>query len=106
MKLIILMTVIAAAMAAPNALPEAEPTADAQLYYGLYPGYARYGFAYPNYHYGVRYLGKRSADSEPEADANPEADPAYLYRYAPFGYVARGYYPYYGHVGYGTFHGK
>merc|ERR1711981_878452 len=62
-------------------------------YYGGYAGYGRYGYAH---HYG-----KRSADAEPEADA--EADPAYLYAghygYAGYPYGAYGY-PYGAYYGY------
>merc|ERR1712176_1564585 len=62
---------------------DAEPEADAALVYSNlgytgytgvagYPyslGYSAYNYgAYP-YTYGARYLGKRSADAEPEADA-------------------------------------
>merc|ERR1712176_280936 len=64
---------------------DAEPEADAALLYGNYGytgytgyagyaapyslGYSAYNYgAYP-YTYGARYLGKRSADAEPEADA-------------------------------------
>merc|ERR1712058_123696 len=63
---------------------DAEPEADAALLYGAYgyagyaapyaygySGYAGYPYAYGAYPYayGARYLGKRSADAEPEADA-------------------------------------
>merc|ERR1711935_874833 len=72
----------------------AEPEADANAYYGAY-GYSAYGaspYAYSGYRgysglagytgysaygaypyagaYGGHYIGKRSADAEPEADAN------------------------------------
>merc|ERR1712003_456143 len=64
---------------------DAEPEADAALLYGNYGytgytgyagfaapyslGYSAYNYgAYP-YSYGARYIGKRSADAEPEADA-------------------------------------
>merc|ERR1711881_771780 len=75
-------------------------------YYG-YPGYYGYGHRYYGYggYYGYPYrygyahhYGKRSADAEPEAEA--EADPAYLYAghygYAGYGYASR----YYGYGGY------
>merc|ERR1711937_1002126 len=71
-----------------DAEPEADAEADAALLYGGYGytglgyaglgyaglGYAGYGYPYAGYGYG-HYLGKRSADAEPEA----EADPALLY---------------------------
>merc|ERR1712201_40958 len=89
------MKLVAAAclVAAVFAEPEAKPDADAALLYGGYGytglgyavlGYAGLGYAglgysglgYAGYGYG-HYLGKRSADAEPEADA--EADAALLY---------------------------
>merc|ERR1711971_326913 len=70
-----------------EAEPEAE--ADADAYYGYY-GYARpyaygaygagYGYRYGAYPYASAYYGKRSADAEPKA----EADPALLY--SAYGY--------------------
>merc|ERR1712193_28692 len=61
---------------------DAEPEADAALLYGAYGyagyaaspctyGYSTYPYSYGGYPYtyGARYLGKRSADAEPEADA-------------------------------------
>merc|ERR1711974_526657 len=89
------------------AIVAAEPEADADAaaaYYGGYyghPGYYGYGYGlgYRGYYghpyrYGAygyaHHDGKRSADAEPEADA--EADPAYLYAGA-YGYpYAYGYY--------------
>merc|ERR1711874_200842 len=67
---------------------DAEPTADADAtanadadadaWYGRYYGYGGYGLGYRGYgsyyglgHYG-RWYGKRSADAEPEADADTE----------------------------------
>merc|ERR1711884_750816 len=77
MKLIAVLALAAVAFAE----PEADPKADPWLTYGYagygypyghtYGGYRTYG-AYP-YSYG--YYGKRSAEAEPEA----EADPAVLY---------------------------
>merc|ERR1711892_1613449 len=77
---------------------DAEPEADANAYYGAY-GYSAYGaspYAYSGYRgysglagytgysaygaypyagaYGGHYIGKRSADAEPEADANAYYD--------------------------------
>merc|ERR1712134_162030 len=90
--------------------PEAKADADAALLYGGYGytglgyaglgysglGYAGYGYPYAGYGYG-HYLGKRSADAEPEADA--EADAALLYggygytglAYSGLGYAGLGY---------------
>merc|ERR1719239_1695357 len=87
----------------------AEPNADA--YYGVYGyglGYRGYsglyhhGYAgYPYAHHGV-YYGKRSADAEPAAAAEPEADAYYGY----YGYGARPYYGYgLGYRGYAGYHG-
>merc|ERR1712098_398643 len=68
--------------------PEAKADADAALLYGAYGyggyglGYAGYGLGYAGYGYPYgysgyygHYLGKRSADAEPEA----KADAALLY---------------------------
>merc|ERR1711955_70974 len=124
------MKFIAAAclVAAVFAEPEAKADADAALLYGAYgyggyaapyslgyagyAGYAGYGGyaygAYP-YTYGAHYLGKRSADAEPEAKA--DADAALLY--GAYGYAASPYYggyslgyaasPYYGGYAYGAY---
>merc|ERR1719282_1342617 len=74
--------------------PEAEAEA-APWYYGYYGHYPyTYGhyyggyYGYPGYHY----LGKRSAEAEPEANAEAEAKPWYYgyyghpYRYGYYGY--------------------
>merc|ERR1712066_440928 len=84
---------------------DAEPEADAAVLYGAYGygglgyagyhglgyrGYAGYPYAYGAYPYayGAHYIGKRSADAEPEADA----DAAYLYgTYGYAGYHGLGY---------------
>merc|ERR1711992_211686 len=97
--------VVAAAAAAPAAATaeadaEADPEADPWLFYsGLYGhgygyhGYAPFAYSYAPYtyshvysHYGLpyAYYGKRSADAEPEADA--EADPALLYSHYGYPY--------------------
>merc|ERR1712066_160726 len=97
------MKLVAAAclVAAVFAEPEAKADADAALLYGGYGytglgyaglgyaglgyaglGYAGYGYPYAGYGYG-HYLGKRSADAEPEADA------ALLY--GGYGYTGLGY---------------
>merc|ERR1712106_148077 len=99
------MKFIAAAclIAAVFAEPEAKADADAALLYGSYgyggyaspynlgyKGYAGYAGAYGAYPYAGaysgHYIGKRSADAEPEADAN-----AY---YGAYGYSAYGASPY------------
>merc|ERR1712068_54741 len=89
--------------------PEAKAEADAALLYGGYGyaglgyaglgyaglGYAGYGYPYAGYGYG-HYLGKRSADAE------PEADPALLY--GAYGYTGLGYAGYTG-LGYSAYAG-
>merc|ERR1711942_503986 len=96
------MKFVAAAclVAAAFAEPEAKADADAGLLYGAYgyaglgyagyhglgfAGYAGYPYAYGAYPYayGAHYIGKRSADAEPEADA--DADAAVLY--GAYGYA-------------------
>merc|ERR1712227_58357 len=70
MKFIVVLALAAMAMA--------EPEADADAWYGYYGyGLRPYNYGYRTYGYGYpyRYFGKRSADAEPEA----EADPALLY---------------------------
>merc|ERR1712128_288688 len=85
---------------------DAEPEADASVLYGAY-GYAGYaaspythgysGYAaspyaygaYP-YTYGTRYIGKRSADAEPEADASVLYG-AYAYAASPYTHGYSGY---------------
>merc|ERR1712168_939416 len=119
---------VACLVAAVFAEPEAKADADAALLYGAYGyggyaapyslGYAGYGGlgayrayagygAYP-YTYGAHYIGKRSADAEPEAD--PKADAALLY--GRYGYAASPYYggyagyaasPYYRGYAYGAY---
>ncbi len=83
------------------ALAAAEAEADPALLYrsygypyaGVYGGYRAYG-AYPATYgaYGYPYAGygKRSADAEPEAEADAEADPALLY--GSYGYPYAGAY--------------
>merc|ERR1712149_57961 len=94
------MKFLATACLVAAAFAEPEAKADAALLYGGYGytglgyarlgyaglGYAGYGYPYAGYGYG-HYLGKRSADAEPEADA--EADAALLY--GGYGYTGLGY---------------
>merc|ERR1712088_666991 len=98
MKLIAVLALAAVAFAEPEADPKADPWYTyggytgypyagvyggyGHAYGGLYGGYRTYG-AYP-YSYG--YYGKRSAEAEPEA----EADPALLY--GAYGYPYAGVY--------------
>merc|ERR1739844_530864 len=74
---------------------EADASADAGLHYGHYGyghhlGYAHHGYyGYPYAHHYGHYYGKRSADAEPTAAAEPKADAFYDYGYA---YAHHGYY--------------
>merc|ERR1712112_446573 len=92
MKLFVAVFLVAAAFAE----PEAKADADDALLYGRYGytglgysglgysslgyaglgysglGYASLGYIYP-YTYGTRVIGKRSADAEPEAEADADA---------------------------------
>merc|ERR1712013_223317 len=101
---------------------EAEASADAGYHYGHYGyghalGYAHHGYyGYPYAHHYGHYYGKRSADAEPTAAAEPkaDADAFYGYAYAHHGYyygkrsadaepaadAAYGYYGYGHHLGY------
>merc|ERR1711979_44467 len=101
----------------PEAAAEADPEADPWLYYsGLYGHhgyglgyhyapltytYAPYTYSHVYGHYGLGHYGyfgrkKREAEAEPEATADPEADPWLLYggwgyggyHYAPYTYAA------------------
>merc|ERR1711894_707791 len=93
---------------------EADASADAGLHYGHYGyghhlGYAHHGYyGYPYAHHYGHYYGKRSADAEPTAAAEPKADAFYGYGYGlahhGYGYAHHGYYGYpyahhYGHYG-------
>merc|ERR1712168_1265576 len=81
LKYLVLLFVVATVFGEPepSAVADAAPKADADpwYYYGGYP--------YAHYWAGRK---RRSAEPEPAADANPEADLYYYYR---------GYYGYYGH---------
>merc|ERR1712158_150158 len=91
--------------------PEAKPEAKADPWLGYY-GYAAHPYAYSGlYHHAYAgypyathglYYGKRSADAEPTAAAEPAADADAYYGY--YGYGARPYYGYYG-LGYRGYHG-
>merc|ERR1712130_965572 len=104
MKLFVFACLVAMALA------DAEPKADADPYYGYYGlGYHSLGYGLRSYGYGLGhygygyglgyrgyyggYYGKRSADAEPTATADAEADPYY-------GYYGHGYHGYHGY-GYG-----
>merc|ERR1712154_739597 len=105
MKLIAVLALAAVAFAEPEADPKADPWLTygyaGYPYAGVYGGYRTYG-AYP---YSYAYYGKRSAEAEPEA----EADPALLYGAYGYGlpysgvyggYRTYGAYPYsYGYYG-------
>merc|ERR1719223_1297040 len=92
MKLVVLACVAALAAAEAEADPALLYGSYGYPYAGVYGGYRAYG-AYPaTYGYGLGHgaysYGKRSADAEPEADA--EADPALLY--GAYGYPYAGAY--------------
>merc|ERR1719350_1273898 len=73
--------------------PEAEADAEAARgYYGGYYGHPGYGYGRA-YGYGGHFLGKRSAEAEPEADAAP-ALYAHAFGAYPYGLRAYGAYPY------------
>merc|ERR1711962_738261 len=90
----------------PEAIPEADPEADPWVYYSTH-GYWPLGYSHiaPHAHtygyYGLPYLhyGKRDAEPEAEANpaANPEADPWLLYGH-------HGLLGYGGYYGYGYHH--
>merc|ERR1712223_817124 len=99
---------------------EADASADAGLHYGHYGyghhlGYAHHGYYGSPYahHYG-HYYGKRSADAEPTAAAEPKADADAFYGYYghPLAYAHHGYgYAHHGYYGYpyahhGYYYGK
>merc|ERR1712203_680493 len=87
LKYLALLFVAATVFGEPEAEAVADPAADASadpyyLTYGLgHYGYAGY-YGYPYAHYGYGYWGRkrRSAEAEPTAAADPEADPLYGYR--------------------------
>merc|ERR1711890_87560 len=91
MKLFVFACLVAMALA------DAEPKAEADPYYGYYGlGYRGYGYGPGHYGYGLGYrgyyggyYGKRSADAEPTATADAEADP--YYGYYGLGYHGYGY---------------
>lgn len=86
----------AEAEAAPAPAPAADAKADPWYYYGNYIwGYPYYSSYYYPAWGGYSYIGKRSADAEPEAAAAPaadaKADPWWPYYYGGYGYPAWGY---------------
>merc|ERR1739846_219279 len=89
MKTFAIVLLAAVAFAEPEAKPKAD--ADPYLLYGGYGlghlGYAGY-YGYPYAHYGYWGRKRRSAEAEPTAAADPEADP---YRYRGFGRYYGGY---------------
>merc|ERR1711892_625841 len=105
---------------------EAEASADASAYYGHHGygyghglgGYYGHGYGhgyghavgYAHHGYGHGYYGKRSADAEPTAAAEPAADAYYGYGHA-LGYSHHGYrhalgYAHHGYTGYPYAHHK
>merc|ERR1739848_371359 len=96
MKFFVLACLVAATYA--EAEPKAEAEADPALLYSTY-GYhypsvysgLHHPYAYGSYYRpygGYHYLGKRSAEAEPKAEA--EADPAVLYStYAGYHYLGK-----------------
>merc|ERR1711983_152769 len=102
MKFFAVLALAAVAFAEPEAEAEADPAllygSYGYPYAGVYGGYRAYG-AYPATYgaYPYSYYGKRSADAEPEADA--EADPALLY--GSYGYPYAGVYG--GYRAYGAY---
>merc|ERR1719223_2365709 len=108
MKFFAVLALAAVAIAEPEAEAEADPAllygSYGYPYAGVYGGYRAYGYgAYPAAYgaYGHRYAGwgKRSADAEPEAEADAEADPALLY--GSYGYPYAGVYG--GYRAYGAY---
>merc|ERR1712119_82338 len=106
MKFALVVCFAALVACEPEAKPEAE--ADPALLYSTY-GYGAYPYAYSGLYHGYAgyhagypyaYYGKRSADAEPTAAAEPAADADAYYGY--YGYGARPYYGYgLGYRGYG-----
>merc|ERR1712001_740271 len=111
MKIFFFVLLVAGVWAEPEAEPKAEAEADPQYYgyalghnlgyAGLTYGYPTYGYrtyAYPGVYsgYGYHSIGKREAEAEPKAEADP-----YLYGYGGYGlgYSGLGYG--YSRLGYG-----
>merc|ERR1719228_712682 len=120
MKILYLVGLVLAALALadaepvaePNAEAGADPTAAANAEAEADPWYSAYGYGlrhyggyarpyYGGYYRGYGLYGKRSADAEPIADANAEANADPWYR--AYGYGRR-YYGY-GHGYYGGYRG-
>merc|ERR1712141_556542 len=98
--------------AEPESAPLAAPESKADPAYLYRYGYPYYRGYYGYHPYGVRYLGKRSADAEPLAGPEPKAegkaDPESLY-YGYYGYPYGYYGGYYGYpygYRYGYYYGK
>merc|ERR1712193_453087 len=125
MKFALVVCFAALVACEPEAKPEAEANPWLTYGYGAHPyaygGYRAYGYGYPYAHHGL-YYGKRSAEAEPTAAAEPSADAYYYgYPYAHHGYYygkrsadaepkadADAYYGYYGYArpyGYGYRYG-
>merc|ERR1719245_130658 len=97
MKFLVVLALVAAAYAE----PEAEANAEAEPWWYSNYGYAspyysgyRYGYS-PYYNWGgYRYLWKRDAEAEPEADASPYWN-RWGYAYSPYyNWGGYGYRPY------------
>merc|ERR1719239_21184 len=109
MKFALVVCFAALVACEPEAKPEAEANPWLTYGYGAYPyagvygGYRAYG-AYPYAHHGL-YYGKRSAEAEPTAAAEPNADAYYYGAYGLGGYGLgyRGYAGYHG-LGYRGYH--
>merc|ERR1711894_172801 len=106
MKFFAVLALAAVAFAEPEADAKADPAVLYGAYgygfpyAGVYGGYRTYG-AYGAYAGGYGYYGKRSADAEPEAAADAEADPALLYGAYGYGLPYSGVYRSYGAYPYG-----
>merc|ERR1711992_99811 len=73
--------------------------------YGLHAPLA-YGYGYPSVYSGYHYYGKRSADAEPKAEADPYVLYSGLGYAGHYGYAGYGYgYPTV-YSGYGHYYGK
>merc|ERR1719348_1945262 len=87
-----------------TALALGAPEADAEAKADPWCGYGWGGYYRPYGYYG--YYGKRSAEAEPTAAANPEADADAWYGYYGHGYRGYGWGGYYRPYGYYGYYGK